>query len=418
MRKPAFQRFVLVPLVILALGVAVFGYQVATRIEARPQPPAEQVWPVRAVEVAIGDHQPQLHAYGEAVASRHIELRPQVSGRLVEVSERLVDGSRVAAGTLLARVDPFEYETAVAEAEAGVAEAEARLGELRAQLAAEQRLLAGAEQELTLRERDFERARSLSERGTGSARARDEAELALIAARRARLERRQALERLQAQIEQQQAALARSEAQLARARRDLRDTALRAPFTGFLSEVNAALGQRVRDGDRLGRLVAAEGLEVRFQLSARQASGLLGKPDEALIGRPVVARWRVGDQRFDYGGRVARVGAEIDATSGGIQVHAVLEQLQGDDPLRPGAFVEVSIPDRLYRKVARIPAAAVSGGNHVYVIEDGRLALREISVHRRVGEDMLVSGELGDGDRLVTTLFPEAGPGARVSTGE
>ncbi len=412
-RSSRLHRFLLLPVLVLAAGAALFGYLLATRIQAHPEPARERVWPVTVVAVALSDVQPSLSAFGAIVASRSIDLKPQVPGRLVFVAEALVDGATVAAGELLAQVDPFDYERALAEARARLAEARARLQELEAELTAARTMLGQSSEQLALRERDLERARSLKDRGSMSAKARDDAELAVLAAREQQTRRRQDINALTARIAQQQAGVDRLASELQRAERNLQDTRVIAPFDGHLSEVDAALGKRVRDGDRLARLVAADALEASFELSARQVAGLLAEGPDSLIGRPVIVRWQLGAQRFDYSGRLARTGAEIDPTSGGIRVHATLDPRPPGDPLRPGAFVSVSLPDRIYRGVARVPAEAVTD-DRVFVVEDERLALRQVQVLRRVGDDLLVRGDLVEGDRLVTTRFPEAGPGARV----
>jgi NAD(P)H-flavin reductase len=83
--------------------------------------------------------------------------------------------------------------------------------------------------------------------------------------------------------------------------------------------------------------------------------------------------------------------------------------------LRPGAFVEVTLTDRLYRDVVRLPESALHDDNVVYVASaEGRLVARRIELMLRVGNDVLVRGPFEPGDRVVTTRFPEIGPGLRV----
>ena len=83
--------------------------------------------------------------------------------------------------------------------------------------------------------------------------------------------------------------------------------------------------------------------------------------------------------------------------------------------LRPGAFVEVVLLDRLYRQTARLPESALHDNEKVYVIIDGRLVPRLVELLVRIGNDVLVHGELAHGEIVATTRFPGIGPGVKVT---
>ena len=83
--------------------------------------------------------------------------------------------------------------------------------------------------------------------------------------------------------------------------------------------------------------------------------------------------------------------------------------------MRPGAFVEVHVPDRLYRDVVRLPESALYDGDTVYAVVDGRLEPRRVEVVVRIGTQVLVSGDLAADDMVVTTRFAEIGEGIKVA---
>ena len=408
-------RFVL-PALLLAAASMGFLYLRATRPEATPAPAEERALPVAAVEARYVDVRPAIVEFGAVVAGSVVELRPLVAGRIAELGPNFIEGGVVREGETLAVVERFDYEIEVADKEAAVAESRARLGEARAELDAERRLLAIAREQAALRMADLERKRELSERGALSRKARDDATIAANEAKRSVGAAEQRLERLAARIEQSSAALARSEAALKRARRDLDETLLAAPEDGYLADVAVAAGQRVGAGDRLARLIVARRLEVSFQLKRGDFGRLAGgeRTAERLLGRAVSVTWRVGPRDFAYDAVIERLDAEIDPASGGIGVRARLVDPDPGAPLRPGAFVEVRIPGELYRGVLRLPEGAVDGEGNVYVIEEGRLAPRRVELLRRVARDVLVRADIAPGARIVTTHFPEIGPGQRV----
>ena len=82
--------------------------------------------------------------------------------------------------------------------------------------------------------------------------------------------------------------------------------------------------------------------------------------------------------------------------------------------MRPGAFVEVHIPDRIYEDVIRIPKSAVHEGGIVYRIEGDRLEPEKVKVVVRDGADLLIRAEISDDELIVTSRFAEIGPGIRV----
>jgi RND family efflux transporter MFP subunit len=218
-----------------------------------------------------------------------------------------------------------------------------------------------------------------------------------------------------ARIAQQEAILDRLRIGVQRAERDLANARLTAPFSGFVREVSGEMGKRVSPNDRVARLTDAETLEVRFLLSDAQFGRIIAA-DGDLGGRPVRIVWQVGGRALIFDGKIDRVGARIAAASGGVEVFARIADTNALTPIRPGAFVEVYMPDRGYPAVARLPEAALFERNKVYVVEDGRLVPRPVTVAAFDGDDVLVAGELADGDQVLTTRFARAGAGVRVKT--
>ena len=69
---------------------------------------------------------------------------------------------------------------------------------------------------------------------------------------------------------------------------------------------------------------------------------------------------------------------------------------------------------KTYRGVLRLPDGAVMDDGSIYVVEDGRLAGHKAEIVRRVSGGVLVRADIPEGARVVTTRFPEIGPGVRV----
>ena len=401
------------PLVTLAGAVLAVGYLQATRPEIERTGPAERERPIAAATVRLADIQPFIEAFGEVVAHRDVELRALVAGPVVAVGEDFVNGGAVRAGDLLVAVDPFEYRAAETEAEAALAEARALLAETAAELGAEEAGLVEERTQLGLAERELERRRELLTKGTASEKAVDDALVRRSERVRAATGTERRVAGLRARIARQEAAIARSAVALERARRDLANTRLVAPFDGYLTDVGAALGKRLGVNDPVVRLLDQGRLDIRIHLSDA-GYGRLVSSAAGLSGRPVEVTWRAGRSSFPFRAVIQRADGEVDASSGGVRVYARVERAAAAVPLRPGTFVEVRIPDRVYRGAARLPETALVGGDTVYAVVGGRLERRPVILLARVGNDVVVSGEIADGEQIATTRFPEIGPGVKV----
>lgn len=407
------------PLGIVLLAAVLAVWLVDTRPRASARAVEEKVWPVQVVAVRAADVQPTLRLFGEVRAAREAEIRALVAGRLVSLSPEFKNGNLVAAGAELALVDPVDYENRLAEQRAELARVDAQLDAQRKELTWELELEANAARQVELARRGLERITQLAASGRESKKARDDAEAALAVSEQTHLQRGQGVARLRAGIREQEAARARILATLANAERELAHARVVAPFTGHVADVRLALGQRVAVGERLARLLAADELEVRFEVPEAAYARLLSAAQAAdqavaLAGRPLEVIWRLGEQARVFASRVTRVGAEIDATLGGIAFYASLPADAAARGLRAGAFVEIQLPDIVYHAVYRLPARALSGTGEVYSLVDGRLVPTAVEVVRDLGDEVLVRGALDSDHPVVAHAFAGIGPGLRA----
>ena len=411
---------VALPLVVIAIGVLLGAYLIVSRPHAVPNPPAEKVTPVNVITAEFRTYQPDLHVYGEIIAGREAEIRPMVAGRITALDETFRSGAYVEAGQTLVQIDRFDYEVAVRELQADVDEARAHLAELESDLDAARSTLKLLEEQITLRERDVARLAKLTKQNQSSEKAYDDAQIALNNAAQERVQGRQQIDSLAARVRQQQAAVARNEARLDQAERNLADTTITAPFSGYLQDVNVAIGKRVAVGESLGRLIDAAGLEVRFELANADYARLVGAVEaridaarHPLSDTQIAIAWRLGAEVYEYRGRVERVGAEIDSTSGGVALFGRMTH----GPLgilRPGAFVEVTLPGIAYESVLVLPESAVADDKIVYIVRDGRLVPVEVQVLREFGDEFVVTGDIPPATSIVAEQFPAIGPGVAV----
>jgi RND family efflux transporter MFP subunit len=401
------------PLAILAGTGVIFMLLLFLRADIPNQKPQERVWNVSAFEAKVENIQPVLRVFGEVVAGRKVSLRALVSGEIIQIHRDFREGGIVDEGDELFQIDPFNYNNNVQETAARLSESQAKLEELLAQKQQEEDLLNRAKEQADISSRDLVRAEKLALKGHISQKTLDDRKLTHSRQLQLMETSRNTLSIKEARIVQQEGAVTRSEIELATAERELARTSLKAPFRGFLSEINAAAGRVVNINDPIAELTDADQLEVRFHLSDVQFGRIISSSG-SLKGESIKISWNVGDKPLTYNGTIIRIGAQISQAAGGVSIFSDMDIRDSDSALRPGAFVQVHLPDRKYENVVRLPANALFNGNIVYAIVEDRLVPRSVEVIGQIGDDIIIKTGVKNGERIMTTWFAEAGPGTKV----
>lgn len=130
---------------------------------ARRQPPVAEIPPAE-VSLETPTRETVVDEYettGRVAAKEYVELRPRVSGHLMQVDFQ--DGDEVKTGQLLFQIDPKPFQAALKQAEAEVQKYQATVAKTQADLLRQEELfknniITKAEIELSIAERDVARA--------------------------------------------------------------------------------------------------------------------------------------------------------------------------------------------------------------------------------------------------------------------
>lgn len=405
--------------IVLLIGVLAGSYVAMNRlIAAKPErsgrPQVDASLPVQAVVATAADQRPVIRLFGQVSAARTVDLRPSLSGEVVALGENLVAGQKVEAGELLFEVDTFNFDMALAEASANLAQTRASIAEIGARIEAEREQLVSAEEQLEFARDDLTRAQQLRTNGTLTQKQVDDRRLLVSQREQAVATRRNNLTINQAQLDQQRAVEQRLVLGVTRAQRDLKNTRVVAPFAGIIRSTTVEIGRIVSANDVAVAMYDDTALDVRFTLTDAQY-GRVAVDGDPLIDRKVELFWNVGGTDYRYEAIVDRIGADIASERGGVDVYARL--LPSDQPvqIRPGAFVSVRVPDRLYPLAFRVPETALYAQDTVYVVVDGALQARQATVAAFDGEDVIIASGLSDGDQVLTTRLSQVEEGLKVS---
>lgn len=345
--------------VVLLIAVAAVLVQRA-RAPVTPASSQRAANPLVPVDVAAAVRQDiavRLSALGSVTAFNTVTVKPRVSGQLVQVAFQ--EGQYIGREGLLARIDQRPFSVVLEQAESQQARDQAQLAEARVELARYQVLI---EQDSIARTNVDTQAATVKQ--------------------------------LEATVKADQAAIDSAKLNLS--------------FTDVTSPIAGQLGLRQID---VGNLVTAETTPLVVVTEIEPIAVIFTLPEDAL--RSVLPRIRsrapMPVDVFDRsgsthlaGGTLLAVDNQIDQTTGTVRLKAIFEN--HDHVLFPAQFVNVQIVTDTHRAQLVVPTVAVQQGpmgSFVYVIEDGKAAVRPITTGAVSGEVTSIDGGLDEGARVV-----------------
>ncbi len=407
----------------LALGIAVLALVVSNRPAPARKPPKEEVRVVRVMEVRPLTLQPRITGYGTVRPARVWNAIAQVGGKVVYTHPNLKKGAIIPAGTEIITIAPDDYRLAIAQAEANIRATEAKLAELDITERNTRSLLELERQALEVTRKDYERKKTLKERGTVADTVLEQALKALIAQRKLVQSLENTLRLIPVQRKELREQLALLQSQLATARLNLKRTHVRMPFDGRISMVGVEVEQFAPVGKQLAAAdgIAKAEVEAQYPLQRmrsmiRLVTGLPGdvhlsarKVRELIdtLGLSVEIRLEAGGRPVIWKGRFARLSDAFDPKTRTVGVIGEVEDPYSHvtpgskPPLTKGMFVRMDILTRKVKDVLAIPRAAVHGGKVFVASDENRLVIRPVEVVARLRDLVIVGEGLKPGERII-----------------
>lgn len=337
--------------------------------------------PPPEVLVAIAETRavnPYVRFVGRIQAVEDAQLNARVAGYIVE--RTFAEGSFVAAGDVLVKLDPEEYQIAAAQAEGRLALAQA---------------------ELAAAQRNFERADELMKAEAIAARDFDEA-----------VNRR----------DQAKAQVATAEADLERARYDLKHTEVRAPFDGRISFAAKSIGDFVGLQEGITSLVTTDPMQVSFDVNEKElAAFMLRQKDQgerrAAIEGVEVKLILPGDLPYAHSGKIDFFDNRINPNTGSMKARAAFPN--SDLVLVAGQFVTVILENEQADEAILVPQHSVQQdqlGTYLMVVDAaGVVEQRRVELGSAFGPAVAVRSGLEPGEQVVVEGLLKIRPGITVS---
>jgi multidrug efflux pump subunit AcrA (membrane-fusion protein) len=425
-----------VPMVLLIVAF-VIGAALINSPPNVPKSKRETLAPVVGVSELIKEDLPVfVNAFGTVVPSRELRIIPEVTGRIVELNERLEPGGLLKKGELLFGIDPTDYEIAVAQAEADLDVANHETSQIRARIDSLESRGAQIDVEIGYLKWNAERVGGLAEQNSaGESEARD-ASTRLASQRAAR-------QTLNAEIAEQHRAVESAvanvrviERRLESAKLALARTEVTVPFDALVVAESVEEGQRVGPQAAIVTLVSIDEFWTEAAIPVARLSDLrfaVDDPDDPsrVTVSMSTSTMSSGNHTVEWAGLALRPLGSLDPLG---RMATVLVAIK--DPLGLsedgrvgstgtaqrvllGSYVRLRIDSGTLKDVYAIPRKALRENDRVWVRDSvGLLAIRPVKVVWRRQDDVLVHDGFKPGDQLVTTHLASVVPGMALRVRE
>lgn len=168
-----------------------------------------------------------------------------------------------------------------------------------------------------------------------------------------------------------------------------------APFMGSIISADLHAGSSVRSGSKIGEIINLEQLEVEIPVATQDIQWIKHNKHVILSSSEIDGQWL---------GKIKRIGKSIDEKTQTVQVFVSVEN-KNRDYLINGVFLKASIPANIIENAVSVPSRAIYNENYVYLVKNKKLDFRKIDVVRRQAENVIVTGNIQNGDTLVTDLL-------------
>lgn len=362
--------------------------------------------PVHFYTVAEETARRRIQAVGSLYALEESTLSSEVEGRVAEVLADI--GDNVREGQPLVRLDPQELQFEV-ERQRGI------VRQVRAQLGigptdpppTDPKTIASverAEADLFDADQKYTRAQEMFRDHLISQQQLDEASSRYQSAKATYTVALQEVDRLKA-------LLVSSEASEKLAEKKLNDSTIRAPFPGAIKARNVHPGEYLRVQSPVMVLVRTDRLRARLAVPERWAGWV---KDGVTIDLHVEA---FPGETFH--GKISRINPAVAEDSRTFEAEALL--LNFDGKMKPGFFVQASIPSEKEEKTIFLPENAVNyryGVYKVFLLNGNRVSERQIrpagQTEDERGRRFEVAEGLKPGDRVAVAVTGELHDGAVV----
>ncbi|MFP6902853.1 MAG: efflux RND transporter periplasmic adaptor subunit [Verrucomicrobiia bacterium] len=417
------RRILQIALPVLVLLVGAYGsWWLTTHRKTVTPREVERFKPrVELMVVKLENFHLEVRSQGTVTPRHEIGFSPEVSGRVVWVSPKLVTGGLFARDEELARIDRGDYELALRQASADIQSAQASMTNALAQVSSGEANMAQAQARITREEAEAAAARAewklLGREGEPPALLVRDPQLR--EARAALASAKALMGASRARYESGKAALSAAEAARDQAQVNLERCMMLAPFDGRVKSQSIGVGQLVSRASVLAKIQPVAVAEVRLTLPVGELKHLEldGAMRGGAVDGPTVKLTAGGNEWI---GKIIRTEGELETATRMMAVVASVSApyAEGKPALSFGRFVMARIEGRILEGVVVLPRVAFREGGVVYVQRAGKLISQAVKVAWSDRTRVVIGSGLKGGERVCLSPLDSFVEGMEVRADE
>ena len=416
----------LAPVLILVVAILIITALMATKPHPPKKETSEKAWLVSTEHIEFSAESPHIALLGHVESPFSSNLSAAINADVLQVPIR--DGQYVEKGQILITLDAREIELLVTQRQADVDELNALIIAENNRFKFDKDSLLEEQQLLKIAIQGVQRQLKLQNSQLGSQEKVDQAETLRAQKALSLNARKLNIADHSSRLVQLNARLNRAKSLLNNAIIDLERAFITAPFSGIITSINVASGERVQSGQVLLSLYDHENMEIRAQLPNRYVS---------LVKTSLAQGELINAYTESYGNihplHLKRLSGQANQGTGGIDAlfnpPLPAESLSNDITLSapmPSTLVlnstlKVHVVLPPINNVITLPLSAVYGSDRIYRIEEGRLNAinikilgKQFSGSNKQDRVIIQSNLLKNGDVIATTQLPNAITGLKV----
>ena len=414
-------------LVLFVLGLLKPSPKILANVDTSPL--------VQVVEVELRQLDPVIIGYGRAQPKESWRAISEVTGRIIFRHPELERGRTLTKDTIVLKIDPVDYQLALAQSRSNLKSAELELDRVKLNKRAYQQSRAIELGRIEIAKKELKRKEQLKKQGLVSS-------SELEAQRNSVLTQEQALWDLDSKLaliptdtEVAEANVKVAQAKLRESERTLARTEVTLPFDARIGEVSAELDQVVNKQEKLVEVHDLSEMEVTANMSLfdirRLISSTTGQamlpgetvPDIRNLNLSAQITLEVGQQTFDWQGTVDRINDSIDTGANTIGLTVKVMNKLGnfnpkiEVPLLKDMYVKVEVTGDS-QTILVVPSRALHGNKLYVVADDDLLHIRAVEIaYEQDGFSAIKSGvKVNESIILSDILAPTEGMKIRRAT--
>ena len=402
-----------------ALAIGIVGLVVA--INLKPDLPTKPAGDrARLVEVQVLEPQsmaPLAIGFGKVVPKVEWKAIAEVTGKIVYRHPELEKGKVIPAGTEVLKIDPLDYELKLTQAQADLKSSQTSLAKLNQEEQNLNQTLKIEKNRLVISNKELKRKQDLRKKGLTSQSDVDLQEQSALSQRKLVLDIENQIALMPDEKRVAEAVIKVNVSKVREAERSLEKTTITLPKAMRIAQVDIETNQVVNLQQTMFIAHGIDVMEVEAQLSIHDMQTLAsslgeftrdesGVPNTDTSEISATIELNSGNLNAAWPARVARISETVDenqATAGVIlEIKQDYAQLEPSSlpPLVNGMFVKALI-EGASNPAWVVPERALHGDTLYLMNSEQRLSMVQVEVLYRRDNQVVVRGDLKQGDKLI-----------------